>query len=167
MLCQAHLAWAHRRMEHSKIMFYERIETYFVLTEKWKVKNDLEWLGVSCEHDQVGKSFVQSFGCLIRSLLQLYHLTTGKHLSHQQYHQKRNVKGRLQELSGQLPQIQTQLFRKTQHTILYWVDWFSRPIISFDILLLAWGQARVFSEFSTICSVFFFLNYIPPDKIEK
>ena len=39
------------------------------------MEDDLEWLGVSGEHDQVSHTFVQGFGCLVGSLLQLYHLT--------------------------------------------------------------------------------------------
>ena len=41
------------------------------------MEDDLEGFGVSGEHDQVGKTFVEGFGGLVGSLLQLYHLTTG------------------------------------------------------------------------------------------
>ena len=40
------------------------------------MEDDLEGLSVSCEDHEVGKTFVQGFGGLVRSLLQLYHLTT-------------------------------------------------------------------------------------------
>ena len=39
------------------------------------MEDDLEWLSVGCEHDQVGHTLVQGLCCLVGSLLQLYHLT--------------------------------------------------------------------------------------------
>ena len=41
------------------------------------MEDDLEGFCVSSEHDQIGKAFVEGFGGLVGSLLQLYHLTTG------------------------------------------------------------------------------------------
>lgn len=39
------------------------------------MEDDLEWLGVGGEDDEVGKASVEGLGRLIGSLLQLYHLT--------------------------------------------------------------------------------------------
>ena len=39
------------------------------------MEDDLKWLGVSGEDDQVSHTFVQGFCCLVSTLLQLYHLT--------------------------------------------------------------------------------------------
>ena len=41
-----------------------------VFAEEGQMKDDLKWLGVASEHDQVSASSVQSLGSLIRSLLQ-------------------------------------------------------------------------------------------------
>ena len=39
------------------------------------MEDDLEWLGVSCHDDEIGKTTVEGLGGLIGTLLQLYHLT--------------------------------------------------------------------------------------------
>ena len=51
------------------------MNTYLVLAQEWQVENDLEWLSVGSEHDEVGKTTVKGLGSLIGSFLQLYHLT--------------------------------------------------------------------------------------------
>ena len=41
-----------------------------ILAEKWQVEDDLEWLGVSSEDNEISASSVQGFGSLVSSLLQ-------------------------------------------------------------------------------------------------
>ena len=52
--------------------------TYLVLAEQWQVENDLKWLGVGRENDQVGEAAIEGLGRLVGAFLQLYHLTKGE-----------------------------------------------------------------------------------------
>ena len=40
-----------------------------ILTEEWQVEDDLEWLGVSSEHNKIGASSVQSLSGFVSTLL--------------------------------------------------------------------------------------------------
>ena len=42
------------------------------------MEDDLEWLGVGRENDQVGEAAIEGLGRLVGALLQLYHLTNGE-----------------------------------------------------------------------------------------
>ena len=53
------------------------MRTYLVFAEQWKVENDLKWLGVRRENDQVGEAAIEGLCRLVGAFLQLYHLTKG------------------------------------------------------------------------------------------
>ena len=42
------------------------------------MENDLKWLGVGRENDQVGEAAIEGLGRLVGTFLQLYHLTKGE-----------------------------------------------------------------------------------------
>ena len=42
------------------------------------MEDDLEWLRVGSEHNEIGEATVEGLGRLIGTLLQLYHLTNGE-----------------------------------------------------------------------------------------
>ena len=86
MLFLTHLVLERTHRRHSKqlsvLILFHYISTshtkctYLVFAEEWQVKDDLKRLSVSCENHKVGQTLVQGFCGFIRSLLQLYHLTT-------------------------------------------------------------------------------------------
>ena len=52
--------------------------TYLIFAEQRQVENDLEWLGVGRENDQIGEAAIEGLGRLVGAFLQLYHLTKGE-----------------------------------------------------------------------------------------
>ena len=43
-----------------------------VLAQEWQVQDDLEWLGISGQYNQICNTTVQTFCALVGSLLQLF-----------------------------------------------------------------------------------------------